>query len=95
LDPDRESASHGRLYPVAVEEPRKGRFFDYLRSWSDLGISQIQFNVLGRETLLETRRFPEKHTDLLARVADHGACFADFSKELQNSIIVRTEQAFA
>lgn len=59
-----------------------------------MDISQIQFNVVYRDTLLEAQKNPEEHADLLVRVAGYSAYFVDLSKGLQDSIINRTEQVF-
>jgi formate C-acetyltransferase len=59
-----------------------------------LEISQIQFNVIDRETLIDAQRRPEKYPDLVVRVAGYSAYFVDLSKGLQDSIISRTEQRF-
>lgn len=72
----------------------EGVFASYLRSWGDLDISQIQFNVVDRETLLDAQINPEKHADLLVRVAGYSAYFVDLSKGLQDSIINRNEMSF-
>ena len=72
----------------------KPAFVSYLRSWGDLGISHVQFNVVDRETLLDAQKHPERHGDLLVRVAGYSAYFVDLSKGLQDSIIARTEQGF-
>ncbi|MBW1785836.1 MAG: hypothetical protein JRK53_04345 [Deltaproteobacteria bacterium] len=69
-------------------------FVSYLRSWGELGISQVQFNVIDRETLLAAQQRPEEHQDLIVRVAGYSAYFVDLSKGLQDSIIQRTEQHF-
>ena len=69
-------------------------FIGYLRSWGDLDISHIQFNVVDRETLLDAQKNPEAHADLLVRVAGYSAYFVDLSKGLQDSIIARTEHSF-
>jgi len=48
-------------------------------------------NVVDRETLLDAQAHPEKHHDLIVRVAGYSAYFVDLSKGLQDSIIERTE----
>jgi formate C-acetyltransferase len=83
-----------KFLPQALEGEMKEIFIDYLRTWGDLGISQIQFNVVDRETLIDAQENPEKHTDLLVRVAGYSAYFVDLSKGLQDSIIARTSQGF-
>jgi len=84
-----------KFLPSAFEGDLKNVFISYLRSWGDLGISHIQFNVVDRETLLDAQIHPENHQDLIVRVAGYSAYFVDLSKGLQDSIIARTEQSFA
>ncbi|MFH2131863.1 MAG: glycine radical domain-containing protein, partial [bacterium] len=80
-----------KFHPSSLEGEMETVFTSYLRSWGDLGISQIQFNVVDRETLLDAQRNPGKHSDLLVRVAGYSAYFVDLSKGLQDSIIERSE----
>ncbi len=54
-------------------------------------ISHVQFNVLGKATLLDAQKHPENFPDLIVRVAGYRAYFVDLSKGLQDSIIGRTE----
>ncbi|MBW1924380.1 MAG: hypothetical protein JRJ35_13000 [Deltaproteobacteria bacterium] len=82
-----------KFTPAMLEGTMKPLFTSYLRTWGDLGISHIQFNVVDRETLLAAQREPEKHQDLVVRVAGYSAYFVDLSKGLQDSIIARTEQS--
>ncbi|MFA4910849.1 MAG: pyruvate formate lyase family protein, partial [Desulfobacteria bacterium] len=83
-----------KFLPSTLEGDMKQTFISYLRSWGDLGISHIQFNVVDRETLLAAQSAPEKYQDLIVRVAGYSAYFVDLSKGLQDSIIKRTEQSF-
>ena len=83
-----------KFLPQALEGDMKEVFIDYIRSWGDLGISQIQFNVVDGKTLIDAQERPEEHTNLLVRVAGYSAFFVDLSKGLQDSIIARTEQMF-
>jgi len=80
--------------PSALQGEMKDVFINYLRSWGDLGISQIQFNVVDTKTLLDAQKNPTEHQDLIVRVAGYSAYFVDLSKGLQDSIIQRTEQGF-
>jgi len=52
----------------------------------------VQFNVVSRETLLDAQKHPEKHRDLIVRVAGYSAFFTVLSKATQDDIIERTEQ---
>ena len=51
----------------------------------------IQCNVVSRETLIDAQRHPEKHRDLIVRVAGYSAFFNVLSKATQDDIIERTE----
>ena len=52
----------------------------------------IQFNVVDSKTLVEAQSNPEKHSDLIVRVAGYSDYFVDIGRELQDEIIARTEQ---
>jgi formate C-acetyltransferase len=64
---------------------------DLVRSYFRLMGHHIQFNVVTADTLREAQKFPEKHRDLIVRVAGFSDYFVDCSTELQNEIIRRTE----
>lgn len=53
----------------------------------------VQFNVVSRETLLDAQVHPERHRDLIVRVAGYSAFFNVLSRRTQDDIIARTEQA--
>lgn len=52
----------------------------------------VQYNVVSRDTLLDAQASPEKHRDLIVRVAGYSAFFNVLSKQTQDDIIERTEQ---
>jgi formate C-acetyltransferase len=83
-----------KFLPSALQGDMKDVFISYLRSWGDLGISQIQFNVVDQETLLDAQKNPMDYPDLIVRVAGYSAYFVDLSRGLQDSIIARTQQHF-
>ncbi len=53
----------------------------------------VQFNVVSRDTLLDAQAHPEKHRDLIVRVAGYSAFFNVLSRKTQDDIIARTEQS--
>jgi formate C-acetyltransferase len=63
-----------------------------IRSYFRLDGHHIQFNVVTAETLREAQREPEKHRDLIVRVAGYSDYFCDLTPALQEEIIARTEQ---
>jgi len=83
-----------KFLPSMLERDMTDVFVSYLRTWGDLAISHIQFNVVDKETLLDAQRHPENYPDMIVRVAGYSAYFIDLSKGLQDSIIERTEQTF-
>ena len=61
-------------------------FFNVLKGY------HVQYNVVSRETLLDAQAHPEKHRDLIVRVAGYSAFFNVLSRQTQDDIIARTEQ---
>lgn len=61
-------------------------FFDRLHGY------HVQYNIVSRETLLDAQVHPEKHKDLIVRVAGYSAFFNVLSRATQDDIIARTEQ---
>ena len=53
----------------------------------------VQYNIVSKQTLLDAQVHPEKHKDLIVRVAGYSAFFNVLSKATQDDIIGRTEQA--
>lgn len=62
-----------------------------LRTFVDLKLWHIQFNIIHRETLLAAQKDPASYRNLIVRVAGYSAYFTDLSPALQNEIIARTE----
>ncbi|MDW7759760.1 MAG: glycyl radical protein [Acidobacteriota bacterium] len=62
-----------------------------VRSYFRMDGHHIQFNVVTADLLKEARKHPEKHRDLIVRVAGYSDYFVDCSAELQEEIIQRTE----
>ncbi len=62
-------------------------FFETLKGW------HVQYNIVSRETLLDAKKNPENHRDLVVRVAGYSAFFTTLSPDTQDDIIARTEQS--
>ncbi|NLJ40235.1 MAG: glycyl radical protein [Clostridiales bacterium] len=60
-------------------------FFDVLHGY------HVQYNVVSRQTMLDAQIHPEKHRDLIVRVAGYSAFFNVLSRQTQDDIIARTE----
>ena len=63
-------------------------FFDDMKGW------HIQYNLVSRDTLLDAKKHPERHRDLVVRVAGYSAYFNDLAADQQDDIIARTEHSF-
>ncbi len=66
------------------------KFARFLRTFVDLEIPHIQFNVVRREDLLAAKADPERYRSLTVRVAGYTAYFTELAGELQDEIIART-----
>jgi formate C-acetyltransferase len=67
------------------------RLVQLIRTYFKLDGHHIQFNVADAETLRAAQQHPEKHRDLIVRVAGYSDYFCDLSLALQEEIIARTE----
>ena len=56
------------------------------------GGQHIQFNMVDTEELLDAKKHPEKHRDLVVRVGGFSAYFVMLSSEIQDDIILRSTQ---
>lgn len=84
-----------KIQPQFLEGEMKPLFIDYLKTWREMKVPHVQFNVVDRKTLMEAQNRPEKFQDLIVRVAGYSAHFVELSKGLQDHIIARTEQKLA
>ena len=66
------------------------KLVNFIRTFCDLKLWHVQFNVINRETLLAAQRDPEKYRNLIVRIAGYSAYFCDLSEDLQNDLIART-----
>ncbi|WP_308770596.1 pyruvate formate lyase family protein [uncultured Bilophila sp.] len=79
-----------RFTPSTVEgEQGRFRLVSFLRSFLDLDLFHIQFNIVGQEVLRCAQKHPDEYRSLLVRVAGYSAYFVELSKEMQEDIISR------
>ena len=67
-----------------------GKFANFMRTFVDLEIPHIQFNVVRKEDLLNAKIHPDQYRSLTVRVAGYTAYFTELAGELQDEIIART-----
>jgi formate C-acetyltransferase len=67
------------------------RLAQLIRGYFRMDGHHIQFNVVDAATLRAAQRHPERHRDLIVRVAGYSDYFCDLGRALQDEIIARTE----
>ncbi len=81
-----------KFTPKCLEgEEGTDKLVSFIRTFCDLRLWHVQFNVVNRETLLSAQRDPEKYRSLIVRIAGYSAYFVDLSPDLQNDLIARTQ----
>ena len=73
----------------AQDEEAVDRIADLIRTHFDLGGTQINFNILDREKVLEAHEDPSKYPDLIVRVTGFSAYFASLSREFRQLVVDR------
>lgn len=81
-----------RLDPKLLDrEEGLDKITSLIQGHFESGGQQLQFNFVDRELLLDAKRSPEKHPNLMVRVAGYSAPFVSLWDDLQDEIISRTE----
>lgn len=81
-----------KFHPSALESTEDLRKLGSLiKIYFSRGGKQIQFNVIDRETLIDAQKHPERHRDLIVRVAGYSAYFVQLTPQVQTDIIERME----
>lgn len=69
------------------------KLINLIRTFCDLKLWHLQFNIVNRRTLEAAQKDPSNYRNLLVRIAGYSAYFCDLSPDLQRDIIERTEHA--
>jgi pyruvate-formate lyase len=81
-----------KFHPSSLKTDQDLRKLSFLiRTYFSRNGKHIQFNVVNKETLRAAQKQPEKHKDLLVRVAGYSAYFIQLGEPMQEEIIKRTE----
>ncbi|MDY6935040.1 MAG: pyruvate formate lyase family protein [Spirochaetota bacterium] len=82
-----------RLSPTQLSGEKGYQLWkSYMRTWADLGIDHVQFNMVDDATLRAAQKDPEQYQEVIVRVAGYSAHFVDISRKTQDNIIQRTIQ---
>lgn len=81
-----------KFTPKCLEgESGTEKLVSFIRTFCDLKIWHVQFNVINRDTLIAAKKDPQKYRNLIVRIAGYSAYFVDLSPDLQDDLIARTE----
>ena len=69
------------------------RLMQIIRTWCNLKLWHLQFNIINRNTLIAAQKDPEKYRDLVVRIAGYCAYFVELTPAQQAEILARTEEA--
>jgi len=67
------------------------RLADMIRVFVDQKVFHLQLNVTSSDTLKAAQKVPDEYKDLMVKIAGHNAYFTALTREMQDSIIARTE----
>ena len=83
-----------KVTPAMLSTPENTKKLEFIvrTFFNRLEGYHVQYNVVDKATLLDAQAHPEKHKDLIVRVAGYSAFFNVLSKATQDDIIGRTEQ---
>lgn len=80
-----------KLTPAVVNgADGKARLSAFIKTFIDLNVFHVQFNVVSHEVLRKAQIHPEEYKSLLVRVAGYSAYFVELSKDIQEDILSRT-----
>jgi pyruvate-formate lyase len=84
--------AHNMKFSKAVlNSPEKlAKVASLIKTFTKRGGWHVQFNIHSAEELVEARKEPAAHKDLLVRVGGYSAYFVDLPPELQDEIVERT-----
>jgi pyruvate-formate lyase len=93
---DHELMENGSIFNIKFSPDlfKKGNIdkcIAVMKSYFDLGGFQMQVAVVDKQTLLEAQKHPEKHRDLIVRIAGYCAYFTELNLRAQQHIIDRNE----
>ncbi len=96
LDPlnmNNNIAFNVKVVPSAADshEDSVEHIYSYVKTYSDLGGMQMQFNVVSTDTLRDAMLNPENYQHLLVRISGYNAYFTTLNHDMQVELIERAE----
>jgi formate C-acetyltransferase len=81
-----------RFSPSVLQGDGTEKLRELIETYFDLGGMQVQFNVVGTDTLLNAQKNPDDYQSLVVRIAGFSAYFTELAKPVQDDFITRTAQ---
>ena len=92
-DPYQGTLMNMKLHPSALQsEEDLRKLGSMIKTYLTHGGKHIQFNVVDRSEMEDAKVHPEKHGDLVVRVAGYSAYFTRLPASIQDEVIDRSEQ---
>ena len=83
-----------RLHPTSLKrDDGIIKLRDMVKTYMSKGGAETQFNVVSTETLRKAQETPEEYQNLVVRIAGYSAYFVELTKDCQNDVISRHENA--
>ena len=83
-----------KFHPTALAgEGGWKKLMQLMQTYFDMGGMELQVNVISTDTLKDAQKNPDKHKNLVVRVAGFSAYFVELHPTGQNDLIRRTELA--
>ncbi len=79
--------------PKLFTDENIGQLTEVLRVSAAKGLSNVQFNTIDAETLMDAQKHPDKYNNLAVRVSGFSQKFNLLNEDLQNHIIGRTKHS--
>ena len=93
---DAASFAQDEIYSTPVLNLSIARKFDksvlraLIEGYFDMGGTQIQITCADKDTLLDAKKNPDAHRDLIVRIGGYSDFFCNISSDLQDAVIART-----
>lgn len=78
-------------YPAINGEAEFKKFTQAIATYLKEGGMHIQFNIMSYKELIDAKKNPEEHEELLVRVSGYSAYFNSLNDDMKDEIITRTE----
>jgi len=84
-----------KFHPSAIgdTDELRDKWVSLVRTYFQLGGSQLQPTVVSGEVLRQAQARPEEYGDLIVKVGGYSTYFVDLGREIQDEVIARTEHS--